>query len=105
MIYYFENEEEFPSLPVTLSKPPIVKKPMHSQFNSDNFKFHEIVDKLAQLIYTRFNALEEMVKASCGEISEQSTCTFMNFVALQQKMEYESAQHPRSNKAEYCEVI
>lgn len=49
------EEEEFPSLPLTPSKPPI------AQFSSDNLKSDEIVDKLAQLIKTRSDALEEIV--------------------------------------------
>ncbi|XP_016343616.1 uncharacterized protein LOC107689943 [Sinocyclocheilus anshuiensis] len=96
MIHDLENEEEFPPLPLTPSKPPIAKKPTLSQFSADNLRSDEIVAKLAHLINTRSDALEEMVKATRGEIkdlkeklgfierrveiSEQSTLTCMNRV-------------------------
>lgn len=70
MIHDLANEEEFPPLPLTPSKPPIAKKLTLSQFSEDNLKSDEIVAKLAHLINTRSDALEEMVKATRGEIKD-----------------------------------
>lgn len=97
MLHNLGSEEEFPSLPIVLttpSKPPIAKKPSLSQNSMD--KSDEIVTKLANLINTRSDALEEMVNATRAEIkalkekmgcierrvekSEQSTLSCMNRV-------------------------
>jgi len=95
MIHDLNNKDEFPPLAITPSKPPLAKKPTLSQTGPD-LKSDEIVAKLANLINTRSDALEEMVKATRTEIkdlkekmcsierrvekSEQSTLTCMNRV-------------------------
>lgn len=120
MIHDLGNEEEFPSLPIvptTPSKPPLAKKTTLFQTSID--KSDEIVTKLANLINTRSDALEEMVNATRAEIkalkekmgcierrvemSEQSTLLHElcdRSGAIRQKMELETALHPRSSERE-----
>lgn len=96
MADYLGNEEEFPPLPITPSKPPVAKKPSLSN-SKNSWNSDEIVNRLANLINTRCDALEEMAKSTCAEIkdlkekmggmekriekSEQSTLTCMNRVS------------------------
>lgn len=67
---YLENEEEFPALPVTPSKPPVAKKPTLLHGSANCLNSDEIVNKLASLINTRCDALEEMVKLTSSEIKD-----------------------------------
>lgn len=66
---YLENEE-FPALPVTPSKPPVAKKPTLLHGSTNSLNSDEIVNKLASLINTRCDALEEMVKLTSSEIKD-----------------------------------
>ncbi|KAJ8356952.1 hypothetical protein SKAU_G00197460 [Synaphobranchus kaupii] len=58
------NEEEFPLLPVTPSKPSIAKKPALSRINLDSaLNSENAVHTLANLINSRSDAIEKMVDA------------------------------------------
>uniref|UniRef100_A0A3P9KP03 C2H2-type domain-containing protein n=1 Tax=Oryzias latipes TaxID=8090 RepID=A0A3P9KP03_ORYLA len=63
------SEEEFPSLPVTPSKPPLAKKPTLPW----SMKSDEAVNMLADLINSRSDALEKMVE-TVQKLLGCSTC-------------------------------
>lgn len=62
-VLLLDDQQEFPELPITPSKPPLAKKPTLQHWRKDNAIPDDSVRALAKLINSRSDALEKMLEA------------------------------------------
>lgn len=64
------DDDEFPMLPITPSKPPLAKKPALAHMRPDNIITDDAVRILSNLINSRSDALEKMLESVRMEVQD-----------------------------------